>query len=1261
MLLCPLNNQIYLDNGRYHERATGGHGASGHDGARCGQADTRTAHDHNRSPLAMEVTRGLRPTSARLGSTPSPQTLRAALDLDSLDADPRAFLPAVVAAVLGRYLSCDEIVLGVEADGAGCFVEMQVSVPSNRAFDDVVAAAGRLQAGKTALPPRQASSPSGDRPLAHAVVCDPMSLDAGSDNAWRLLPKNVDFTLGNVDCAFAWDSGGDEAELILAFDGNLLQAARMEVLLASMVAAASGSRTLERGAPVLRLPLVSDAMADRILREFNDTRGPLSENETVTSLIEKQIVAQPNSTAYVFEDQFLTYAELGSRGEHMAAVLERKGVRKGDLVGVLIGNSLELPIAILACLKLGAVFVPMDEMWPAERLQKLLRDTDPKAVIVADAELVPKDLRDRLVRCDDDGHGDPPPAGVREEVLPTDLIYGIPTSGSTGPPKCSLNIHRGLVNRFQYMTRRYRSGPSEVSLQNSRPAFDSSLWQLLWPLTNGAKVVIPRSSKQLDLAHTIELIERHQVTMTDFVPSVFNTLVRQLEQDPEEVARLSSLRNLLIGGEEINPTYCRRFAKLLPEVGLTNTYGPTEASIGMVFHAVDTEGEQEIPIGRPIDNTYAVVLDEEMKLVPPGMIGELHIGGVCLGAGYLRDPERTAEMWVPNPFDQLDGRNLYRTGDLVHQAPDGTLYFVGRLDGQVKIGGIRVELGEIEHALVEHRDVDRAVVSTEESGAGDRLVAYVVSTGNASPIELKNHLLNLLPKQAVPSRFVFLDDLPLTHNGKLDRKRLAAMVDESTGGALGESPAEVALGEIWRELLGRDDFGLDDDFFQLGGDSLLVVHLVFDIADRFDLRIPLRSVYEAPTIRRLAAIVSGDQPSDEGPSREDERELAESDSRMLDDLPPAAGRRRKTFVSDAVLVTGATGFVGVHVAADLMTRTGVEVLFLARDGNGDAAGRLRNVMISYGLWDDSFGDRLRPVAGNLESEGLGLSEAELEDLAHSVDTIVNCAGMVDFLHDYRRHRPTNVEGLARLMRLAARGSQRVHHVSSVSVRDAASPPADGYGLSKWVAERLAERATERGYDIVVHRLGEVMPHSGTGLPNTRALSYLFIRSCLTLGIYPADLMTLDYSPADWVAGAMVDSILDRDGEAKTLDLFHPEGTSLDTIIACANDSGFEVKPVTGSQFYRGLEARCELDGDRSLHSLRCLVAAALQQQSSQADADAALADLFIAPAGSRQRVNGNRPSMHMQHTAHWPEIEAKVLGPMLAETAPRSRGRAYSS
>jgi len=1169
--------------------------------------------------------------------------------------DPDSLLAAVAAVAMGRYLSADEIVLGLEAGEPGCFAELAVAVPPDRPFDEVLGEIGSLrEAGPPA--PVAPSAPAEERHLAHVLVGAAGTIAGEGAGTWTLLPDGSELGVGNVDLALAWDRGGDGA-LVMAFDGSVLDADRMEVLLESVAAGVAGAPGLGPDAPASAVPLVSAPMAARILGEFNDTHVPFSEDETVTSLIEKQILARPDSTAYIFEDESLTYAELGARAEGLAVALEGKGVAKGELVGVLVGNSLELPVSILACLRLGAVFVPMDEMWPAERLQTLLRDTDPRAVIVTDPAKAPDGLGDRLV-VTADAPVDPPPVD-REESLPTDLIYGIPTSGSTGPPKCSLNIHRGLVNRFQFMTRRYESGPDEVSLQNSRPAFDSSLWQLLWPLTNGAKVVIPRLAKQLDLAHTIELIERHQVTMTDFVPSVFNTLVRQLEQDPAEVARLTSLRNLLIGGEEINPTYCRRFAKLLPRVGLTNTYGPTEASIGMVFHAVDTESEEEIPIGRPIDNTYGVVLDGEMNLVPPGVIGELFIGGVCLGAGYLRDPKRTGEAWVPNPFEQLEGAHLYRTGDLVHQAPDGLLYFVGRLDGQVKIGGVRVELGEVEHALAEHPGVDRAAVAIEKSGAGDRLVAYVVSTGDPSPAELKEHMLGLLPKSAVPGRFVFLDDLPLTHNGKLDRKRLAAMVEATAGEALGDSPAETGLYEIWRDLLGRDGFGLDDDFFSLGGDSLLVAHMVFDVTARFDRRISLHDVYDTPTIRQLAAVLNGEQPAEQETSREEELALAEGDRRLLDDLERASGRRRATIAADRVLVTGATGFVGAHLVAELMARTDGEVLFLARDGDDAEAGeRLRGTMSSYGIWDDSFGARLRPVAGDLEAEGLGLSAADRADLVRDVDAIVHCAGMVDFLHGYRRHRPANVEGTAALMRLAAEGSQRLHHVSSASVGGVGEPPPDGYGLSKWVGERLAERATERGHEVVVYRLGEVMPHSGTGVPNARALSSLLIGSCLTLGIYPAELMSLDYSPADWVAEAMVDSVLDHDGGGRVLDLFHPSGTSLDAIMACARDEGFEATGVTGAEFQRGLEARCELDGDRTLHSVRCLIAAALQEQGPDADVDAVLADLFIAPAGSPQR-GGRRPSLG--YTTEWPEIEAGVIAPMLAETAPWPRTRAYSS
>lgn len=1209
----------------------------------------------------MDLIKGLRPGTARAGSSGGFQTLSRPLALDQAPAAPQTFLAATLAAVIGRYLSADEVVLALESEEPCEFAELTVPVSSDEEFGRALRRIERAGADGDAGS-GETSSSAGDRLLAHIAVCAPGALGGESERPWRLRPKNVEFNLANVDCAFAWDAEG--TELLLAFAGSPLEAPGMEVLLESAVEAATAAATslaTEQSLQVAQLPLVPPPMRKKIMREFNDTSGPLDAEETVLGLIESQIAAHPGNIAYIFEDRSLSYEELGVRAERLAATLQSRGAGKGDLVGVLVSNSLELPVAILACLKLGAIFIPMDEMWPEERLESLLRDTDPRAVIATDASKVPEEIRNRVISPAPESQN-PRLELAAEEVGPTDLIYGIPTSGSTGPPKCSLNIHRGLVNRFQYMTRRYRSGPHEVTLQNSRPAFDSSLWQLLWPLTNGATVVIPRLSKQLDLAHTIELIHRHRITMTDFVPSVFNTLVRHLEQAPEDVERLRSLQNLLIGGEEINPNYCHRFGLLLPDTHLTNTYGPTEASIGMVFHEVDTKDDSEIPIGRPIDNTQAVILDEEMNLVPPGMVGELYIGGICLGAGYLRDPERTAQAWVPNPFEELEGDQLYRTGDLVHQAPDGMLYFVGRKDGQVKISGTRLELGEVENLLVQHPRVDRAVVLVEEASAGDRLVAYVTARARPQPVELKEYLQGLLPKQGVPSRFVFLDELPLNHNGKLDRKKLAAMTASSSDSTPEGSPAEVALFEIWRELLGRDDFGLEDDFFLLGGDSLLVVHLLFDVSERFETRLPLRTVYEAPTIRQLAALLSGEETAPRGPSSEEQLAAAEADCRMLDDLPASSGGAVGAGLPSGgiVLITGATGFIGAHIVTALLERSDARILFLARDADeAEAAARLRGVMSSYGLWSDSFGSRLQPVTGSLESAGLGLGETDLKRLATEADAVLNCAGMVDFLHDYRRHRPVNVNGVAEVLRLTALedGPSCVHHISSLNIGDRANPPGDGYGLSKWAAERLAERAIGRGYDVTVHKLGEVMPHSRLGFPNTTALSYLFIRACLTIGLYPEGLVSLDYSPADWVAEAIVDSVLEP-RSSHLVDLHHPTGTTIDEIMACAGRTGAEVSPTGGPGFFRALRSRGEWDGDRSLHSLLCLIDAALQEQEDQDDVDLALSNLFIRPDDA---VRDGGPSIG-RAAPDWPEIDAEVLAPMVAETAPASaQTRAYSA
>ncbi len=1128
-----------------------------------------------------------------------------------------ATLAAATAAVIGRYLGREKVVLGVEAEDLGHLVRLTILPGHDRPVGEIAREIESMVSGEAKPTPQESTDPAG------------------------------------IDCILTFDRTTGGGEPTLSFDASHIDPWRMDVLLASTTEAANAAAE-DRALAAPALPLVSESMRAKLLSEANGASHPLPPRATVVDLIDAQVAARPQKQACLFAERSLSYEELDFRAASLAAALEVQGTRRGDVVAVLVGNSLELPVSLLACLRLGAIFVPMDEAWPEERLKLLLRHADPRAIIARNASHVPPGFGDRLVRCSAAARRKPA-QDHREEILQTDVAYGFPTSGSTGPPKCALNVHRGLLNRFLYMTRRFASGPNEVVLQNSRHVFDSSLWQLLWPLTNGATVVIPTPAKHLDLEQTIELIERHRVTMTDFVPSVFNALVHHLDRNPDDVVRLSSLRHLLIGGEEINPRSCHQFNAMLSNVSLTNTYGPTEASIGMVFHQVNPEDGDRVPIGRPIDNTHAVVCDEHGWLVPPGMIGELYIGGACLGTGYLGDAKRTADAWVTNPFSELAGDQLYRTGDLVYQEPDGKLYFVGRADKQVKLGGVRVELGEVEHALMGHSSVDRAIVCAERVATTHptthHLVAYVISRDEVAEEDLESHLSRLLPKQMVPRRFVFLDEIPLTHNGKLDRKRLEAMANSPPPLFSGETPEQATLRAVWRRLLGRADFTLDDDFFMLGGDSLLVVHLVLEIEDRFGKRLSLRAAYEAPTIRRLAAVLSDNGASAPRSSTASDLRLAERDIGSLDGLASLSAEKATAHRLERILMTGASGFVGAHVLAELLERTDIEVLFLARDRQPDAAlERLQKVLADYRLWTDSFEERLAPVAGDLGSSRLGLADRDWDELASTADLILNCAGEVNFLHDYRHHQPANVEGLARVLGLAFEGTPaRIHHLSSLGVADASDPPGDGYNLSKWAAERLVEKARSRGLATTVHRLGEAMPHSLTGIPNRRSLSYLLIRSCLTLGLYPEGLVSFDYSPADWVAKAIVDSVLERDATPET-ELAHPLGSTLDDVMASAAAIGLGASPVGGRDFHRALISRCEWDGNRSLQTLRCLLVAA-QDRQGDADVDAALSGLFAAPTRATRATDA--PSAPARWPgSRWAEIDADLLVPMLRETAP---------
>ncbi len=878
----------------------------------------------------------------------------------------------------------------------------------------------------------------------------------------------------------------------------------------------------------------------------------------VTALIEQQRARTPDRPAVTYHgptETTLTYAEFDALANGLAAELAEAGVHAGDVVPVVLGNSLELPLCLVAVMKLGAAFTLCDPAWPEERLRAVLARPAPPLVLTATAAVVERGAHVVAAhRIRPRGRGPDVP-----EPGPDAVAYGVFTSGSTGAPKCALNVHRGLTNRLRFMTRWFAATGDEVVLQNSRHTFDSAIWQLLWPLTTGGRTVVPEQGEFLDLERTVEVIHRHRVTVTDFVPAILGMLVALLEAEPAAVAKVASLRHLVVGGEEIIPHAVHRLRELVPGLEITNGYGPSETAIGMVFHRIaGTEGDR-IPLGRPIDNCYAVVADDRLTPLPPGRTGEILVGGACVGAGYLDEPARTRQVFVPNPYPRIPGARLYRTGDLGWFDEAGLLRFAGRRDRQTKVDGVRIEPAEIETAAEGCPGVIQAKALTVRQGGRNRLVVAAAAEAGTAPAALRAHLVSVLPRIHLPHHCFVLESLPLTDNGKVDLAALRRIVTEKPEkperperppagggpGARGGDPPAERVADIMRGVLGLPDFGVDDDFLAHGGDSLSALAATLAVRDALGVPLVVSDLYAHRSPGALAAAALRRPAGDGGAGAEAGEEPA---AMARDALPPADLARAAARAAGAaavlpprtVLVTGATGFVGSRAVHRLLGTTPARVVCLVR-ARDDAQARYRMVaaLRAQGLWEEALGPRLDARAGDLTRPRFGWPARTWDRYAAECDAVLHAGALVNFLLGYREHRAANVTGTAHVLRFALAGRPKpLHHVSTLGVLDRharhagtrlgegtdprrVTVPGSGYSRSKLVAERLLLRARELGAPVTLYRLGEIMPAADNGLPNPRALTHLLLSACHQLGLRPAVPMRTDYTPVDETAARLV--------------------------------------------------------------------------------------------------------------------------------------------
>lgn len=617
---------------------------------------------------------------------------------------------------------------------------------------------------------------------------------------------------------------------------------------------------------VSHLPLMTDAELDKILVEWNATEEALDDIKSIDAGFETQVEQTPDRTAVIFEGKAYTYADLNVRANRIANYLVTSGVKPGSRIGICIERSPDMISCLLAVLKAGCQYVPLDPNYPEKRLEFMAEDADLSLLLTQSRLLDRLPKRSTPVLAID--RGSAALDSHSEENLGLDAVsdgaaYVIYTSGSTGRPKGVIGTHRGALNRFRWMWDKYPFSPDEVCCHKTSLSFGDSIWEIFGPLLQGIPSVIIPDETTKDPDRLIDTLAANSVTRLVVVPALLEML---LDRTEDRRLRLPALKYCVSSGEALSPELAGRFLKALPDTVLLNLYGSSEVSADSTFYELTTEDAramEPVPLGRPLRNTQAYILDRHCVPVPVGIPGELHIGGVGLSPGYFQRSDLTDQRMIKSPFS-IDSR-LFKTGDIARYRPDGNIVFLGRVDDQVKIRGMRVEPGEVESLLRQHEAVREAAVILREEPPGNKfLVAYLLSRSPApTDIELKEFLRQNLPEHMVPAFLQTLDALPTTPSGKVDRRKLRDSEEfrpvRSVQIAGPRDPFEIKLTTIWQDVLGLTSINVTDNFFDLGGHSLLAVKLFYEIEKAFGKKLPLTTLFQAPSVEQLAAVIRRDE------------------------------------------------------------------------------------------------------------------------------------------------------------------------------------------------------------------------------------------------------------------------------------------------------------------------------------------------------------------------------------------------------------------
>lgn len=943
------------------------------------------------------------------------------------------------------------------------------------------------------------------------------------------------------------------------------------------------------------IDMLSNEERNQILYDFNNTKMDYPSNKTIVDLFEEQVEKTPDNIAVVFEDKKLTYRELNEKANQLARFLLANSVNTNDIVCLLLDKSLESIISIIATLKVGATYLPIDVNYPSDRIDYIIRDSKSKILLTTKANIHKSNgtIQALCIDIDSPIYSQNDFENIYCKNISADnLAYIMYTSGSTGNPKGVMVKHRNiirLVKNNNFIT----FDKKERILQTGSIVFDACTFEIFGTLLNGFELYIIKKEALLDSQLLQDYVINNKITILWLTAPLFNQLC---EENPH---MFRSVKTLLTGGDVLSPKHINMVKVANPNLTVINGYGPTENTTFSCCFTIDKKYTNSIPIGKPISNSTAYVVSTTGNLNPIGVPGELWVGGDGVAKGYLNNDNLTNEKFIENPF----GTGLvYKTGDLVKWLPNGCIDFIGRIDNQVKIRGFRVEIGEVNARIATFPSMKECFTIVNEIKGEKNICSYIVADKQIDIHELKQYLKRNLPIYMIPTYFMQLEKLPINTNGKVDRKSLPTNFKSNHIKGKIKQPTnenEKLLLDIFKKLLSFDDIGIDDDFFELGGNSLLAIKLQVEAISN-NLQITYADIFDHPTVQELAKCINHttDSYTENNFDYEKYNTILEN-NQITTDM-----EIQNTPIGN-VLLTGFTGFLGAHVLDSYLKKENGTIYCLIRGKNNmSPEDRLKNVLHFYfdTQYDSYIGNRIKLVEGDITLNDFGLNMIDYNVLGTNVNTVIHCAALVKHYGSYNDFEKINIIGTKRVIDFCKVYNLKLLHVSTISV--SGNNLAEGanidnnfekdmffnetnfyigqnlknfYVRSKFEAEKLVLDAILGGLQACILRMGNLTSRFSEGKFQQNHFENAFVnrlKSFLQIGVFPKSLLNLycEFTPIDYCGNAIIDIANHINKDFTVFHLLNEKHVYLDRLFNMLHEIGINISLIPDEEFSNTIQA-----------------------------------------------------------------------------------------